>query len=379
MNKLASWLGDWRDNEPRVRQAVKTTIAVCVSYLIADMLALPQAFWAAVVAISVTQASIGASLGQALDWFLGGLVGAVIGAVVAVLIGNSSTVLLLSGLAATVLVMAYFAATRPQMRIACINAVIIILANPVFATPVASASIRVIEVVIGTVVAIVTMLVVFPSRAAPALAEHVSRTLPLYFELLSQLLEATLSGRYDQPSIIATNAKIRTAVGTNEALRAQVQTEVAGFLADAPDPEAFLTALRRLWHTELMLARSVSSPLPPPVLEALRPGIEELRDAVEALRTQAGKYAADRKGNVRDTDDVQAAIAKLSASFTEMRGTDILRSLSMEDVMRVMTFDFALEQLRQNLKDLASRNKDLVKFAGSRIPWTAMLRRQLRG
>lgn len=379
MNKLVSWLGDWRDNEPRVRQAVKTTIAACVAFLIADLLALPQAFWAAVVAIFVTQANIGASLGQALDWFLGSLVGAVVGAAVAVLVGNRSDLLLMLGLASTILVMGYFAATRPQMRIACVNAAIIMLSTPAYMSPVASASIRVIEVVIGTVVAITTMLLVFPSRAAPALAEHVSRTLPLYFQLLSDLLEATLTGRYNDQAIIATNAKIRAAVGTNEALRAQAQTEVAGYLADTPDPEALLTALRRLWHTELMLARTVSSPLPAAALDVLRPGVEELRDAVEALRAQVGKYAADRKGNVRDTSAVQDAIAKLSASITAMRGSDVLRALPMEDVMRVITFDFALEQLRQNLKDLANRNRDLVRFAGSRIPWTGRLRRQLRG
>ena len=105
LSNLLTWLGDW---QPHVRQALKTTIAACLAYFIAYSLVLPQAFWAAVVAIFVTQANIGASLGLALDWFLGSLIGAVVGGGVAVLVGHAFA-LQMAGLAATVLVMAYFA------------------------------------------------------------------------------------------------------------------------------------------------------------------------------------------------------------------------------------------------------------------------------
>jgi len=368
LNYLVSWLGDWRENEPRVRQAVKTTIAACLAYLIADFLALPQAFWAAVVAIFVTQASVGASLGQALDWFLGSIIGAFVGAVVAILVGHRSDVLLIVGLAGTVLVMAYFAARRVQMRIACVNAAIIILGSQPDVSPIQSAGVRVLEVVIGTLVAVAVMLIVFPSRAGPALAAHIAQTLPLYFRLLSDLLAAALAGRYDERAIIAASGEIRTAIAKNEALRAQIQTEVAGFVADSADPEALLTALRRLWHTELMLARVVRSPLPAQARAELRGGIEELRDAVEALQAQVGTSGAAAKGALHDVAAVEAAIAKLNASIVTMCAPEA-HALPMQDVMRLMTFDFALEQLRQNLKDLANRSKELAMFTGSRS-WT---------
>jgi len=372
-----TWLGDWRESKPRVRQAVKTTIAACLAYVIADFLGLPQAFWAAVVAIFITQANIGASLGLALDWFLGSLVGAVVGGAVAVLLGHSFP-LRLAGLAATVLVLAYFAAARPQMRIACVNAAIIILGTPVFGTPLASAVIRMIEVVIGTVVAILTMLLVYPSRAGPALASHVSRTLPLYFQLTSDLLTMALTGRYDETAVATTSAKIRAAITTNAALGQQVQTEVAGFLADSPNPEALLTALRRLWHTELMLARAVSSPLPASVQPRLRDGLQELRDAVGALRVDVSEADGDVRGATPDMAAVEAAIAKLNGTVASIRDSGELRNMSMEDAIRLMTLDFALEQLRQNLKDVANRRHELIKLAGSRIPWRRQLRRLLQ-
>jgi len=371
-----TWLGDWQDVKPRIRQASKATIAACLAYIIADFLELPQAFWTAVVAIVVTQASIGASLGHALDWFMGSLIGAVVGGVVAVLVGHGFSPRL-AGLAITVLVMAYFAASRPHMRIACVTATIIILGTPVFGTPLASASIRIIEVLIGTTVAILTMVLIFPARAGPALADHIDRSLPLYFKFVCDLLDMALAGTYDQEKARLAGVKIRSAIATNEALRDQALREVAGFLGDSPDPEALLTALRRLWHTELILARVISHPLPPMVLEKLRGGLVELRDAIGALGTDINADAVRARGTDLDIAEVEAAIAALSASVEAMRGTPELRALSTDDMLRLMTFDFALEQLRQSLKDLVNRRGMLSLLSGSRIPWRQQIKRLL--
>jgi uncharacterized membrane protein YccC len=370
LNKLLTSLGDWRETKPRLRQALKAAIAACLSYLIADLLGLPQAFWTAVVAIVVTQASIGASLGQALDWFLGSVIGGVVGGAVAILVGSTSQAHMLAGLAGTIFVLGFFAATRPQMRIACVNATIIILTNSGATTPVASAGMRILEVVIGTAVAILIMLVILPARAGPVLANHIAHTLPLYFSMLDELLGAALSGQYDTEGIAKTNAKIRTAVATNEALSRQVQTEVAGFLADNPDPEALLTALRRLWHTELMLARTVSVPLPAEALSRLRPGLEELRQAIEELRYQVSPLHAARGGSAKAIAKVEQSVARLSEEIADIHDSGALRSMPMDDVLRLMTFDFALEQLRQNVKDLAKRSYDFTRFVGVPVPWT---------
>lgn len=374
MSHPSTWLGDWQEMKPRVRQASKATIAACLSYLIADFLDLPQAFWTAVVAIVVTQASIGASLGHALDWFLGSLVGAVVGGAVAVLVGHEFGPRLV-GLAVTVLVMAYFAASRPHMRIACVTATIIILGTAVSGTPLQSATTRIIEVLIGTTVAILTMVLVFPARAGPALADHIGRTLPLYFQFVCDLLDMALTATFDREKVRAASVKIRAAISANEALSEQAQREVAGFLGDSPDPEALLTALRRLWHTELILARVVSQPLPASVLDRLRGGLEELRGVIAKLGADLKEAQARMNGEDLDIADVEAAIAKLSNTVEAMRGTPELRALSTDDMLRLMTLDFALEQLRQSLKDLIHRRRMLTHLAGSRIPWRRQIKR----
>jgi hypothetical protein len=63
---------------------------------------------------------------------------------------------------------------------------------------------------------------------------------------------------------------------------------------------------------------------------------------------------------------------------SSIRDSDELRKMPMDDAIRVMTLDFALEQLRQNLKDVANRSHELTKLAGSHIPWRKQLRRLLR-
>lgn len=45
---------------PRLRLAIQTTIAACLSYVIVDALGMPQGFWAVMTAILVTQANVGA-------------------------------------------------------------------------------------------------------------------------------------------------------------------------------------------------------------------------------------------------------------------------------------------------------------------------------
>lgn len=364
LNSFENWIGGWRENESFVRHALKTTFAACISYAIAEFFELPQSFWAAVVAIFVTQANVGASLGQAFYWFLGSLLGVVIGGAVVLLVGSDPAMRLL-GLAPTVLVLGYLAARQPPLRIACVNAAIMILGTPMFEAPIYSAGVRMIEVVIGTVVALATVLLIFPSRAGPALASHVAQTLPDYFKMLSEVLTSALTGQCDDDALSATNAKIRAAVTMNQTLKEEAQREVEGFLAGQVDPEPLLNTLRRFWHTQLMLSRACSSPLPEPAMVKIRPALQELRDAVDGIAATLND-AGDRtiKGPP-SLAAVEAPLAKLNGLILDMRQEGELRSMPMDDVIRLLALDFALDQLRLNVGDLACRLKDLTCLAGT--------------
>jgi uncharacterized membrane protein YccC len=347
----------WRASWPWTRQALQTALAACLSYALADVLGLPQGFWAVVTAITVMQANVGASLGQAVDRLLGSLIGVLVGGAIAVILADSHA-LRYAGLAVAVLILAFVSAKRPPLRIACVTAAIVILGDPSVSPPLQSAAYRMIEVMMGALIASATSLLVFPSRAGPALSRHVAQTLPLYYEALRQGLGAALGDKEDDFSIVG--GKIRAALATSATLASQAKLELAGYLARYPDSDALMRTLRRLWHTEIMLLRAVASPLPAPALAAIRPQLEQALAAAAALTGCAAKTET-----VPDMQALDSALRETEGALTGFRVRGGLRSLAMEDVARLMTFDFALGQLRSNFADLRERGRDLEEFAGS--------------
>jgi uncharacterized membrane protein YccC len=362
---FTSWTGNRAEMWARLRQAVQTTIAACLSYVIADAAGMPQGFWAVMTAILVTQANVGASLGLAADRLLGSLLGAVVGGGVALALADMQE-LKFAGLAATVLVLGFFSARRPSLRIACVTAAIVILGDPRLGAPIASAENRMIEVVIGTVVAILTTLIVFPSRAGPSFAGQVTRTFAPLFAVLGDALAAAVGQPLDTAEIGAAGTRIRAAFAAGENLAREMRLETAGYLADQSDPDAILRALRRLWHTEIMLVRAVAQPLAKAAVAKLGPGIEALRAAVADV---AAHVAAPGSAYVSpDLSGIENALAAIEYQIEDMRARGEIRALPMDDVIRLMAFDFALGQLRLNLRDIAERSPDLAAFAGSAIP-----------
>ncbi len=349
-----------------MRQAVQTAVAACLAYAVAELLDLPQGFWAVMTAIVVTQANIGASLGLAIDRLLGSLLGVLVGGGVALVLADSHA-LRYAGLAATILVLAFFSAHRPALRIACVTAAIVILGDPRLGPPVYSAGYRMIEVAIGAVVSILTTLALFPSRAGRAFADNAVQTLPPLFGVLASALRTALGTPYDAALVASASAKVRANFAAGDALAHESQVETAGYLAGQSDPDAVLRTLRRLWHTEIMLLRAVAQPLPAAAVAAMRPQIEALRDAVEVLPQRLAD--AFRSNATPDLTAADAALAALQEVVAGMRARGELRTLSLDEVLRLMTFDFALGQLRQNLKDLADRAHDLAGLSGSTIPW----------
>jgi uncharacterized membrane protein YccC len=372
---LTPWTGTRAEMWPRLRLAIQTTIAACLAYAIVDALGLPQGFWAVMTAILVTQANVGASLGLAADRLLGSLLGVIVGGGVALALADAQE-LKFAGLAVTVLVLGFFSARRPSLRIACVTAAIVVLGDPRLGPPIASAENRMIEVAVGTVVAILTMLVIFPSRAGPSFAAQVTRTFVPLFEVARDTLAAAMGPPLDIEAMGAQGTRIRAAFAEGDTLAREARLEVAGYLADSPDPEAILRALRRLWHTEIMLLRAVAQPLPEKAVQILGPQIETLRAAIDDvakhLASPTTAYAAP------NLSEVESALAAIEQRMEEMRARGETRDLSMDDIIRLMAFDFALGQLRLNLRDIAERTPELAAFAGSTFPLLRSLHAMLQ-
>jgi uncharacterized membrane protein YgaE (UPF0421/DUF939 family) len=68
---------------PVVVHSVRTTVAAVVSVLVARLFRLPEAYWAPITTLVITQSSLGAALAVSWQRFVGTALGAVVGAIVA--------------------------------------------------------------------------------------------------------------------------------------------------------------------------------------------------------------------------------------------------------------------------------------------------------
>ena len=238
------------------------------------------------------------------------------------------------------------------------TAAIVILADPHFGDPMTSAWHRVLEIGIGAVVAMVTSLTIFPARAGAALSAHLGRALPLFAELLRRTIDGALGGEFEEGTLLASSASIRGALSTGDALAAEARRELAGHLAEHADPAALMRTLRRLYHTEVMLARAARGGLYPVAAEILRPALEHLRETATAAMLELARACAAGT-ELPPTLTMDPHLAALDAAVERLRQAGVARAMTTADVGRLFALTFALRQLGENLRDLAERCHDL--------------------
>jgi uncharacterized membrane protein YccC len=155
----------FRLTQPVFVHSVRTAVAGVVSLLAARLLRLPEAYWAPITTLVITQSSLGAALTVSWQRFLGTVLGAAFGAMVA---SHFAPHALVFGLGVLILgpVCAMICSDRSAYRFAGI-ALAIVLLVPRTGPPWRIALHRFAEVSVGIAVALVlTML--WPDRDAAA-------------------------------------------------------------------------------------------------------------------------------------------------------------------------------------------------------------------
>jgi uncharacterized membrane protein YccC len=132
-------------------QAVKTGIAAVASAYLADLLNLPQGYWAAITAIVVMQSEVGATFIASRDRLVGTAVGAVTSALFIAFVGDS-LVWFTVAVVVTMLI-CQWAGLERSYRLACVTVAIIMLI-PHAGPPWRVAMHRFIEVALGIVIAL---------------------------------------------------------------------------------------------------------------------------------------------------------------------------------------------------------------------------------
>src|SRR5262249_54150033 len=125
-------------------------------------------------------------------------------------------------------------------------------------------------------------------------------------------------------------------------------------LTDDPDPDPILRTSLRVRNDVIMLARAGVQPLPAPVGE-------RLQTAISGLATAGGVWlrglseAFTTRSEPPPLDNFDEALRAYRGAMAALRQEGTLRALPTEAVGRVFALGFALDQLRENVGDLADR------------------------
>ncbi len=351
----------WRRHRAELRLSVRMTVAGLAAFVLGQLLGLPQSYLAVLTAIIVTQANVGASLKATLDRLVATLGGAVWGAAIATAMPHAGLAALALALAPTTLLGAW----RPTYRVASTTATIVLLsARTQQVGALTSAFERVLDIGAGGVVALAVTLLVLPTRAYGVLAETAAETL----ELMAQDIITLFQERSTRPEAVPTPAltdRIRAAVVRVEAAAEDATRERGHGLAGAPDSDPLVRVMRRLRHDLIMVRRAASE-----TLSSVAPG---------ALESLAARTVADMAAFMRGAAEalvermpppaleaVAQALAAQDTVMSEVRRQALTRDLSGDAVGRIFGLAFALEQLGQDLGDLADRVREMMQQPAER-------------
>ena len=335
----------------RLTLALRVTTAAALALAIAQALGLPLPLWAVLTAVIVTQMSVGRSLKSALDYLLGTLGGALYGGAIAVFIPHSHELALLAVLALAVAPLAAVAAFYPSLGAAPITAIIVLLVPTMTrATPLASALDRVLEVVVGGSVGFAVSFLLLPARAQLQVAETAARTLEQMARVLRTLLSDVSEGMGTEDLHRQQDGIGRSLVELSTTA-AEAERERSARLVVGADTGPLLRTLLRVRHDIVIIGRTAQLPLPEPLQSRLAPVLTRLAGAVaDYLGQCAGALRARRPAP--PSLSVAALFDAFSAEVVAIREQGLTRALRADAAERFFALGFALEQMRQNFKDL---------------------------
>jgi uncharacterized membrane protein YccC len=156
--KLWSWQ---KENIPSIRHSVRTALAATASVIVARLVQMPEAYWAAIATLVVMQSSLGATLTLSIERVVATALGASVGAVEANYFGANLAAFMLAILFIGLLSFG-FRLEKTAYRYASVTLTIIVLiprTNPAWIV----ALHRFIEVSVGIIVALLVV-AIWPER-----------------------------------------------------------------------------------------------------------------------------------------------------------------------------------------------------------------------
>jgi uncharacterized membrane protein YccC len=335
--------------------AARVGLSASLAYLIATLQHLPETYWPVLSAVIVARGGAKGAGGSASDRLVGTLAGAGVGLAASFLhhFGLPDWLLLFLAMAP----LAFISADNTAFRAAPMAAMIVLSAATAGRSGLAGMGValfRVLDVGMGTLVALFVSYVLLPSNAIRNLRRDAAALMMPLANLLS--LGARPEDVEARDKFTRLNA--RTKREMRELVIAARQIRARKEQRDGPDtlPNQFTTALGRTHGTIIFITRALSgAPLVDDVRDALKPFLRTARARL------GGIHHLLSEGTPLDpSTELDAAVALASARI-ERHATD-------NPAVHLEAMPFLLETLRDDLDELATLASNLPR-PGGRFSW----------
>lgn len=341
-----------RDHKAQLRYCLRLTLAGLLAFGLAHFGDFPlHGLWAVLTAVVVTQMSVGGSLQATAEYVVGTLGGAIYATVIGLLLPHETLPALTLVLALSIAPLALVAAINSKFRVAPFTAVLVLfLSNEFHQGPIASASYRVVEVLLGGLCAILVSVLILPERAHARALEAAARILDRFADVLPALLVG-LNRSLDVEAMHRLQDDLGEALSNFQTLAAEVKSERLTAFVPEPDHASLSRTLLRLRHDLVIIGRAAGEPLPQSFAARLDPLLDRIAQRTcEDLRDSSAALSARRLPPPRA--ELDAAYDDYAKEFAALRKEGLTRTLSALEVERIFALGFALEQLHRDLGDL---------------------------
>jgi len=348
---VIAWLAA---HEGEVRVAIRATVAAVLSFALAILINLPQPYWSVLACLLVIQATVGASLQASLDWLIGTIGGAIYGSIVGWLVPPADTVH--AGIALTVALapLAFLAALNGRYRIAPITAAVaLVVPRGPGVDALAFTIDRTAEIGLGALVAVAVSLFVLPSRAHGMLVESAGRVLDDIAGLLPRLVSTIKGLRPEDDELLQVFSHIREKMARLDGAATEARRERRIRLNEDPDPAALVMAVVRVRNDAIMIFRATGSPFPEPIGARLAPLVQGVADAAAAHLRDLAK-AFGQRSVPPEPEAVRTTLAAYDAEVGRIRAEGLFVALPTEEVEKLFSLGFALDQIVQDLNHLGA-------------------------
>ena len=347
-------------HQARLWLSARIVVACVVTFTVAHLLGWAQSYWAVLSSVIVMQSSVGGSIKATVDRLVGSLGGAVWGVVVCLGVPHHDVLTLGVALGVAVAPLAVATAFNPAWRVAPVTALILLLTPTSQAIgPVAAAIQRMLEVGLGSIVAVAVALLLAPTRSHADLTGAAKTALETMAQLMTALM-AGLTRERDPHAVEGLHDAIRAAIARGETAADEARRERLVTMTAAADPAPLCRTLRRVHHDLIMVGRVSLTPWPAPVEARLAAPVAAVAQTVTrfllAMATAIGRHAAPPP-----VIDEEGALAEFSDAVATLRGSGVAGDLPDDVLARLFGLSFALEQLRKDLGDLAERGAEFAE------------------